>query len=405
MTELLARVFHDPELERMALAARATNAEMRTAAPANPGIAAGNAQPQTTVEPAGGPFIRHSQPGARTQFSVSGYAFGGVINQPLVAAPGYARKYRLAFTASGGVNGTVTVAATSDAPFSLVQSILVRDAYGTQLFNGTGYEILYLVPKYGGGFGLFANSDIKSLPSYSAISTGSSGTGNFTFSTAIGLEFAMGYGVISVANSSLLPSIQINLATATQVYSTAPGTLPTIGLVCDLDYWWLPEGSNVPPPGLGTTQQWNSQPCNPNIGSGGSLKVQLPRLGGYLSVLIFELRDANGVRQDYYPARVRFYLDGVPILDQLLSEIYDDMAIAFQNTRDTGIIAYTRKTSLGQAVFGLLDDQETLLSTNPGTQIELGDGPWGSGSGPFTLTVLAGQIVPSGAILQGLPSV
>ena len=47
------------------------------------GVAAGRPQPQTTVEAPGGPFIRHTQAGRRTQYSVSSVAFGGLVAQPL----------------------------------------------------------------------------------------------------------------------------------------------------------------------------------------------------------------------------------------------------------------------------------------------------------------------------------
>ena len=51
------------------------------------GQEAGRPQPTTTVEAAGGPFIRHSQPGRAPQYVVSGSAFGSIITQPLVARP------------------------------------------------------------------------------------------------------------------------------------------------------------------------------------------------------------------------------------------------------------------------------------------------------------------------------
>ena len=43
------------------------------------GQEAGRPQPTTTVEAAGGPFIRHSQPGRAPQYVVSGSAFGSII--------------------------------------------------------------------------------------------------------------------------------------------------------------------------------------------------------------------------------------------------------------------------------------------------------------------------------------
>jgi len=47
------------------------------------------------------------------------------------------------------------------------------------------------------------------------------------------------------------------------------------------------------------------------------------------------------------------------------------------------------------------------LSTNPSTLIELNASPWGAGNGntPATVTAVFGQIVATGAIIQGLPEV
>ena len=43
---------------------------------------AGRPQPQTSVEAAGGPFIRHSQPGYAPIYNVTGSSFGGIVTQP-----------------------------------------------------------------------------------------------------------------------------------------------------------------------------------------------------------------------------------------------------------------------------------------------------------------------------------
>ncbi len=74
--------------------------------------------------------------------------------------------------------------------------------------------------------------------------------------------------------------------------------------------------------------------------------------------------------------------------------------------RPAGTIAISRKTSLAQRDFGLLDTGEIFLSTNPGTQIEIAGYPWGTClSGPMTLNAIVGQVVPSGNLIQGLPEV
>ena len=376
-----------------------------------PAQEAGRPQPQTTVEPPGGPFIRHSQPGRRSQYQAPGLAFGQLVTNPLVATPGYIRGLRVHYAATGGVNGTNTVTAAADAPYNVAALVTLRDSFGTPLIVGDGYSVFKLLPMFGQQFGLHALSDVANLPSFSAVSTGSSGTGNFAFSTYLPLEFAKAYGTISGANASLLPTLQIQLNTSSTFYgSVSPGTLPALEQDVDADFYWLPEGVAIEPPGLGSTCQWILQQCNPTIGSNSTARVQIPRLGGFLTTIIMILRDSTGARIDAFPSRLRIYVDGVPLIDSRLDEFTDDMQIQFagaaaaQWTRPTGVLAWTRKQSLNQETNGLLDTGETWLSTNPGTLIEIEGAPWGTiSNAPGVLNVFVGQVVPSGSLIQGLP--
>jgi len=371
-------------------------------------------QPQTTVEPTGGPFIRHSEPGKARIYDLTSQAFGALINQPLTALPGYAKNFRLRFVASGGVNSsTNNVAAQPDAPESLVSLITLWDALGTPIVSGPGYEILRLIPMFSGGFGLQGSADTHSLPSFSAVTTGtqSTSTGAFTFNTVIPLEFAKGYGVLGMADGDVLPKLQIQLAGSASVYTTAPGpTVPVVEVRLNSDYYWLPQGQDIAPPGLGTTRQWFLQQGNPQPAASTTATVTIPRQGGWLDTLIFICRDVNNVRQDAWPSIFRFNLDGIGEISTNIDEIYDDMAIAFGvglaspfAARPTGVIALSRKTSLGQQVLGLLDTYEVALSTSPGTSMSIEGAPWGSGgTGPYTINALLGQVIPSGTLIQGL---
>lgn len=367
------------------------------------GVATGKQQPQTTVEPAGGPFIRHSQPGRRQMYDNAAYKFAGTVSDPLKSAPGYAKGFRVQITATGGAGGSAVAAA--DAPFSVASLVTLKDAFGNPLIVAPGYEAFYLLPLYSGQFGTGLRRDIKNLQSYSAIDA----NGNFSFSSYLPLEFVKAYGVISMANASLLPTLTMNLAASGSVYSTAPVTnVPTaIEVRNDLDFYWLPEGAAVQPPGLGTTCQWVYQQANPTFGASSTATVQLPRLGGYLSEIILILRDSTGARVDAWPEQFRLLVDGVPLIDSSLDEVYDDIQINYQGiTRPTGTLAFSRKTSLNQEAMGLFDTGETFLSTNPGTLIEVQGAPWGSGgTAPYTLSCLIGQVVPSGTLIQGLPEV
>ena len=388
---------------------------------ATSGVAAGRPQPQTSVEPAGGPFVRHTQPGRRAMYSTAA-TFGGVVAPPMVASPGYNRGYRLKIvsTTAGGTGGVIAATAGGqDAPYSLVSLMQLKDAFGTPLLTGPGYEMLKLVPLYSGQFGTDETQDVQELPSWTGITAAS---GAFTFSSYAAFEFAKAYGVISGANASLLPTLQFNNNPIGTLFSTPPTVTPTLNFQVDADFYWLPEGVSVEPPGIGTTCQYIYQPCNPVIVNGASVIVQLPRLGGYLTCIIMELRDSTGARVDAFPARPRIYLDGVPLVDSDLATIQDDMAIALQVgggvagtqtgaataqvPRPTGTLAFTRKTGLSQRHFGLFDTGEEFLSTNPGTQLEISGMPWGViANSPATLNVICGQVVPSGAMIQGLPEV
>lgn len=372
---------------------------------AAPAQQVGKPQPQTTVEAPGGPFLRHTQDGRRAGYDVSSIAFGGQITQPLPSSPGYIKGFRYHIAATGGVNGTTTVAAAADAPFNCISLLQLKDAFGNPIMVGGGYEMLYLVPLFSGGFGLLSAADIKNLPSFSAVSVGTTGTGDFGFSGYLPLEMSKGYGCISGANAALQMTLQWNFAASSSVYSTAPGTLPTMELRLDPDFYWLPEGNAVEPPGLGTSRQWIIQAANPTIGSGSSQRVQFPRLGGYIDTFILVLRDSTGARIDEWPTRLMFFVDGVPLVDSTVADIEDDMYAHFGGiTRPTGVLAFTRKTSLCQLNLGLLDTGETYLSTNPGTLVEVAGYPWGTiTNAPATLYIIAGQVVPSGSLIQGLP--
>ena len=61
---------------------------------------------------------------------------------------------------------------------------------------------------------------------------------------------------------------------------------------------------------------------------------------------------------------------------------------------------------MNQQSLGLLDTGEAYLSTNPGTLLEANFAPSGAGTNsPATASILVGQIVPTGAVIQGLPEV
>lgn len=379
---------------------------------AQPGIGAvGTTLPQTT-EPntVSGPFIRFAKNANRPGYTVSGLAFGSTIDNPLPSAPGYAKGYWITVSATGG-SGTATVATAADAPFSAIQFLQFKDAWGTPIITLNGWEIADIVNMYSGQCGLLKAADITQLPSYSAPATGASASGNFTFKFFLPLEANKGYGVLSVGNSSVLPTMHIQLAAAAAVYTTAPTVLPTISVTVDLEYYDVDPQNPVQPPGNGSTLQWSSAQGNQSIGTGSSTRVILPHAGGYMSLLALEFRDSTGARTDAVfntGGRIRLYIDGIPQLDYSWLELIDRIAIAYgaEFTRPTGLIVFPFKQALSQLNLGLLDTFEETLQTSPGTQLEIEMTPWGTfANAPVTVTAVYGQIVPAGPLSTGLVEV
>lgn len=395
--------------------------------------AAGRPQPQTTNEPAGGPFIRHAPSGRRPIYNQNGN-FGQFFGPPMVSSPGWNKGFRLMFmpTAAGSAGGVLqTSGAAADIPQSVVSLLQLKDAWGTNLLAGPGWEMLYLTQLLSGQFGLLDwQRSPQNMPSWTGITAA---TGQFKMNTYLPFEFTKGYGLISGANAALLPVLQMTIAASSTIFSTVPtGYGSGVSIQNEADFYWLP---NVPvdPPGIGTTCQYIFQPCNPPVPSGANMRIQLPRLGGYLTVIGIELRDSTNARVDAWPVsannagnangRLQIYQDGVSLWDTDMSTFYDDLAIqtgigagyaggqsaaptATAMPRPTGVIFLDRKTSLAQHDFGLLDTGETFLSTNPGTQLEVAGSPYASiSNSPATMNAILGQVVPTGPLVQGLPEI
>ena len=398
---------------------------MTAATVAPGGTVAGRPQPQTTGEAAGGPFVRHAPDGRRAQY-VASTGFSGFLSQPTVSMPGYAKGYRL-LTTINATNGGTGPTIAADFPDSFYQLVQMKDAFGTQLLTGPGFVILREVNLFSGQFGLDLMRDPQNSPQQTVYNTTQSNASTVTFARYLAFEFAKAYGVISGANAALLPVLQLNTAATSALFSAnAPSSSLSASETLDSDFYWLPSAP-ADPPGLGTTCQWIYQPSNPTIPSQASQLVQLPRLGGYLTMIVLEMRDSTGARIDAFPTRPKILVDGVPLIDTLFTTWQEDLAIStgigagaayISSTtsatqsgtipvpRPTGTIGINRKTSLSQRDLGLLDTGEIFLNTNPGTQLEIGGFPWGTVSNaPATLNATVGQVVPSGALIQGLPEI
>jgi hypothetical protein len=369
---------------------------------ANPNISTVSRKPQSTANAGGAavPFIRQSRKSQIQGFSVTGQAFGSLITQPLKAVGGYLRGLFITITASGGVNGSTTVAAAADAPENIITSLLLRDPLGQPIVQVDGYGLRH-IDMWSGQFGMAGFQDPKVLPSFSAVSVGGSGTGNFTIRYFLPLELdSSAYCAIASLNASAVPTLQIQLAASSAIYTTAPGTLPTLAVTVDQLFWAAPIGSpDVGPPDIGSSAQWSQSVCAAAPPSNGYSRLVLPRVGTFIHTLILVSRDSTGARVDNFPSTdLTLFVDGVPVVIETESEHYDRMYVAFGLGKTTGVLPFTFRQAV-QRLVGDADTHDELLATTPATLLEVG-GTWQTYSNtPGQVAVYTGELYP----VSGIP--
>jgi hypothetical protein len=366
-------------------------------------------QPQTTAPAPVGPYTAQSRESEQFGFLVTGQALGSVISQPLVPTPGHARWLDLRVTASGGVNGSVTVAAAADAPWSAISQVQFRDAGGSPLHTYSGYQ-LYLLNLYGAQTGFWNGADPAALPSFSAVSVGTAGTGNFAFRIKIPFElFGDAYCTIPMASQAAMPTLRSQLGASADLYTTAPGTLPTVALSIHEAYWAIPlDNPNMVPYGDGSTSQWFSAPAPTAIPSASNTAVTLPPLGFFLHTLILVFRDSTGARSDSIlpgaTSQIELWVDQVPEYSIELGVLTDRMFQLFGVTRPAGVLVVTYRNSIAMPTGPVsgIDDGTTYLPTNPGSILQLRSSAWGTfNNSPASVTALTGRLYAVGPTPSG----
>ena len=385
----------------IAFSPAATAVPLQNANAATQTVTRGRAQ---TTSPAGDPtssFVHESARCNLLAFTAPSQAFGALITKTLKPTPGYLRGLWMVATGTGGVNGTHTVTAGADAPWNLFQSIQLRDAFGTVVYQTDGFGA-YLIHIYSGQVGAVGLQDPTKDAFYSAISTGASGTGNYEFALYIPLEFDPDTAYCSLAsmNTAAQMALSITLNTAANFYgSVQPGTLPVNEIDVYEEYWAVPiTNPNLAPPGDGSSHQWTQSQGQNTIASGANTRVPLPDVGSYISTLIVLMRDSTNVRIDTpYNSDLELWVDGVPRRIEHPNLTQSRMYRQFGMTRPTGCVVYSFRDSVGHIVN--IDDMELLLATTPGTLLELFSGAWGTiSNSPATAVTYTGKLFPVQAV-------
>ena len=367
---------------------------------ANPATQTVSRRAQTAVPPdTYASFVRESRKCNQLAFASAGNAFGAYISKTVKPSPGYLRGLWIVVKATGGAS-TVTVATQPDAPWSAIQSFSVRDAFGSVVYQADGYG-MFLIHLYSGQVGAVGLQDPTKDTFYSAVATGASASGNFTFALYVPLEFDpdTAYCSLPSMNAAAQMTISIQLGTSAQVYSTAPGTLPLIEVDVYQEYWAVPiSDPSLTPPDDGSSHQWTMSNGSTTLASASNNRIQLPDVGTYLSNIIVCFRDSANARIDTpLSTDLELWVDGVPVRIEDSKVATSRMYREYGITRPTGVVVYTFRNSSGHIVNN--DNMELLLPTTPGTLLELFSGSWGTFSNsPATLTTYTGKLYPVGTV-------
>jgi hypothetical protein len=309
----------------------------------------------------------------------------GVFELP---ASGFLRRVSLLVTATGGAGGGAVVAA--DGPWSVIDQIELTDPSGRPIFGPvSGYE-LFLANFTGG----YTNQlDPATWAPFSAPDA----NGNFSFMLNIPVEASPRDGYASLANqdSSAAYRVRISMANTAAVFSTPPGTLPSVRFQGWVDLWTQPTAMNLAgqpqqqqPPGAGTVQFWTREV---NAIVAGRNTTRIKRVGNLFRNMVLITRDAGGVRvaSNTLPDPIRVVWDNLTLTDegrQIRLQKQESFLDGF--TVPAGVYVYSFCDDLdGQSGHEL---RNALLPTTVATRLEI-DGTWAVAG---SLTVLINDILP-----------
>lgn len=291
-------------------------------------------------------------------------------------------------TAAGNA---ATVVFAGDAPKNTFSTVNFADAGGTSIVGSFDSYTLATVQKYGG---YARNADPANNAVYSATAGSGGSGGSYTIVYRIPVEVVSRTGIGSLQNQSTNSPLTLSLTlnSSTNIYSTAPTTLPTVVVTARLGGYW--KGSNAAaaqaPTAFGTTSYWNRTSIQ---ALNGASQFQLPNigLGNPLRAMLF-LNYATGAARSgtAFPTSIEVDFRGNKLLqiDQtlwkfLMSEAYGfNAAIDTANGLDTGVFAIPFNADFGLEVGAELGNG--YLSTNVGDSIQL-VGSWNASSTLYEL--------------------
>jgi hypothetical protein len=320
-----------------------------------------------------------------------------------VPAYGYLRGLLITVVVSGGVAGT---AFQPNAPWNILQNIMLTEPNGAPIIQlNDGYQ-LYLVDKYGGEIpGMYA--DPKGGIFTSTIP-------NFQFQLYLPLEIDLrdGLGSLPNQNAAAMFQLRYQIAPSSTLYTTLPTTQPTVQVTVEAVEYDQPQAATdgvanqTTPPAMNTTQFLTVQQY-PVVS--GQNRIRLTRVGNYLRNIGLVFTDVAGSRSvgdTNFPAtnfeididaRPQDYLRKLTWRNTMFKR-YGYSASTLDggvNTQDSGVFWYDLCHEFDGAVGN--ENRDGWWKTYGSTRLEL--------AGNFTaagiLTVITNDVAIAGNVFLG----
>lgn len=333
------------------------------------------------------------------------------VDLPTLNIPpaGFLRGLYLIVQATTSGNAATT-AFKEDGPFSVFDTITLEDVNSAPIVGPLNGHDLYLIDKFGG---YDHSSDPKQSPSYSATTGAGATGGSFSFVLWLPVELVDrdALGPLPNKSGTSMFKLRLRLAPSSNVYSTAPTTLPSVRVRVVQVSWWDPDATDLrgrpiaqQPPAMGTTQYWSKVPY---VAPAGNFRTGMERVGYAIRNMILVLRDSAGSRsqgESDFPDPLSVQVDANVLNNKVnlawLHELARDYGYTGTAEAANGPTNGVRVLSFCKD-FGLKPGAESrrgYLETSSATRLEL----YGSigGSGQHTLTVLTNDVAPMGSYDQ-----
>lgn len=224
---------------------------------------------------------------------------------PVVLPPaGFLRDLEIYIQVATLTNGaTVAVAAGTDIPWNIINSLQVTNAAGDTIYVPINGFDLYIINKYSGIY-QSPNCDPRSDPDFVAFTTGAGATvptGAFMLRIPFETDPRDAFCALPNLAANKAYQLLVVLAALSTLYTggTAPtGNATTLTYTIVMNYWSQPNATNgdgypqqTAPGGVGSVSLWRkqSQPV-----SGGNKVTQLVNVGNVIRFISFHLYSSAG---------------------------------------------------------------------------------------------------------------